>query len=187
MREAFKLRGWDAWSVDWEETEIPGQHYVGDVEDVIGDGWDMMIAFLPCTYLSNAGRRVWNEPGRYEKRIAAMEFFSFLYNVPIEKVCIENPLGVPCWSFRKPDQIIHPYYFGGTQKKKTCLWLKGLKPLNHIAESERFKLRRCILEPKPIYIASDGKGVNFTEAHHGSKQRSWTLPEIVRAMAHQWT
>ena len=127
VREAFARLGHDAWSCDLLPTEIPGNHLQCDVLEVIdSQKWDMMIAHPPCTYLSYAGMASWNAPGREEKRQEALEFFMKLVNALIPKICVENPVGWPNQKYRRPDQIIHPYYFGERQLKRTCLWLKGL-------------------------------------------------------------
>ena len=117
VREAFKVRGHDAWSCDLLPTEIPGQHIQGDVLEHLEDGWDMMIAHPPCTYLSYVGMRHWNKPGRAEKRVEAMQFFMRFIRANIPRICVENPLGYPSQVFRAPDQIIHPYYFGDPFQK----------------------------------------------------------------------
>jgi hypothetical protein len=186
VREAFKARGHDAWSCDLLDTEIPGNHIKGDVLKLLHIGWDLMIAHPPCTYLSNAARRVWNQPGRDVKRAEAMKFFMELVNAPIAKICVENPLGVPCWEFRKPDQIIQPYYFGETVQKKTCLWLKNLPRLSY---TEIFPVK-----PKPLYLCagekSKGKPINWCEGNRGegnrAKARARTFLGIANAMAEQW-
>lgn len=119
VRETFKAKGWDAWSCDLLPTEIPGQHIQCDVLELLDQNqhWDMMICHPPCTYLSYAGTRHWNAPGRAEKRTATMEFFMAFVNAPIPRICVENPRGWPGQQYRKSDQEIHPYYFGGTERK----------------------------------------------------------------------
>jgi hypothetical protein len=188
VREAFKIKGWDVWSCDLLDTEIPGQHYKGDVRDVLGESWDMMIAHPPCTYLSYVGMRHWNAPGRAERREEAMEFFMMLVNAPIEKICVENPLGYPVKAYRKQDQIIHPYYFGSPFQKRTCLWLKNLPIL--VWDKEK------AIKPPPLYILNGKKGkgkkihwvegISGLSAEERQKARSKTFPEIANAMAQQW-
>ena len=93
VREAFTKRGHDAWSCDLLPTEIPGNHYQGDVFDIINDGWDLMIAHPPCTYLANSGvQHLHKQEGRWEKMFKAREFFIKLLNADINKICIENPI-----------------------------------------------------------------------------------------------
>ena len=180
VREAFAQRGHDALSCDLLPTEIPGQHIQGDVLDLLDEGWDLMIAHPPCTYLSYAGNHVWNKPGRAEKREEAMQFFLSLYNAPIEQICVENPVGYPNTVFRKPDQIIHPFHFGEPYKKRTCLWLKNLPILEHGNE----------VEATPLYYRKTGKAtgkkIHYTEGIHGNKCRSRTFTGIANAMVEQW-
>ena len=114
VRDAFIAKGHDAVSCDLLPTESPGPHIQGDVLDVLGDGWDMMIGFPPCTYLCRQGQR-WighpNHPNRLQYQKEAMQFFLALHKAPIPKIAIENPVGVMNVRFRKPDQIIQPWQF----------------------------------------------------------------------------
>lgn len=181
-RDAFLKKGHDAWSCDILPTDVPGPHYQKDVMEVIKYGWDLMIAHPPCTYLSYAGIGHWNAPGRKEKRDEAYRFFMSLYNAPINKVCVENPKGLPMTIFRKPNQIVNPSDFGESQLKMTCLWLKGLPPLF---------LTGMMDKPKPIYIDKKGKKRYFTDAISGfskdaQKKRSKSFQGIANAMAEQW-
>jgi hypothetical protein len=181
VRDAFRKLGHDAWSCDIIPTESdPKYHYQCDVLEVIQEGWDMMIAHPPCTYLSNAGAKHLYPKGklnltRYEKGIAAREFFLNLYRSDISKIAIENP--VPNKIFMLPNyhQVIQPYEYGEPYKKRTCLWLKGLPPLKptkilHVAESTR--------------VAGNwfNKGGNDRQ-----KNRAKTFQGIADAMAEQWT
>jgi hypothetical protein len=176
VREAFKKKGHDAWSCDLLPTEIPGQHIQGDVMNIIGGGWDMMIAHPPCTYISNMSNCRIYEPGRIEARIAGMNFFMQLTQSIIEKVAIENPRGLPERQYRKADQIIQPYQFGHPYSKATCLWLKNLpllKPTDVVEYQRKW----------------DGKRyrtwVDFHSSHN-AKSRSITFSGIAAAMAEQW-
>lgn len=181
VRDAFAKRGHDAWSCDLLPTEIPGNHIQGDVLKILNDGWDLMIAHPPCTYLSYAGMRHWNKPGRAAKRQEAFEFFMKFINAPINKICVENPLGYPEKAYRKPDQTIQPFYFGESARKRTCIWLKNLPPLWFTGYMEN---------PKPLYILSTGKAVHFTDSQTGkdrSHQRSRTFLGFAKAMAEQWS
>ena len=132
VRDAFLKKGHDAMSCDILPTDSPGHHYHGDVFDIIDDGWDMMIAHPPCTYLCVAGLHYSKkDPERMRKTLKALEFFKFLYNTSIKKICIENPVGYISTALKKPSQIIDPFNFGVSERKKTCLWLKGLPLLKH--------------------------------------------------------
>ena len=189
VRDAFLKMGHDAMSCDLLPTESPGPHYQGDVFDVIGDGWDLMIAHPPCTYLTYAGNRHWSAPGRAEKREEALAFFKRLYRAPVPRKCLENPVGYVNSVFRQPDQIIEPYYFGDPFKKRTCLWLVDLAPLDHAAEDTLF-MNKTHVDVEPAYYRPDGKAIHFTEAVRPDKDRwkirSATFPGIAAAMARQW-
>ena len=183
VRDAFLAKKHDVLSCDLIESERPGKHYMGDVLDIINEGWDMMIAHPPCKYLAvTANRSFLNNPERWEHRLNAMIFVHTLMNADINKICIENPVGVISTHIRKPDQYIQPYEHGHTDSKKTGLWLKNiplLKPTN-------------IVYPKWI-VAKNGKRYSKTSWSHPSscnrnaeKIRSRTYQGIAEAMAEQW-
>lgn len=185
IREAFKNRGHDAWSCDLEDSEIVGNHIKDDILNHLEDNWDLMIAHPPCTYLSNVGNRSLyiGNTGihniiRLEKREEAKEFFMKLYNAPIKKICIENPVGY-MGNFIKSSQIIHPYYFGEPFLKRTCLWLKNLRKLEPTNK---------LVKPEPLYrLNTNNKSINWTEGGvRSSKDRSRTFQGIANAMAEQW-
>jgi len=179
-REAFTQRGHDAWSCDLLNTEKEGQHITGDC---LGNlkGWDLIIAHPPCTYLSIVGNAWWNKPGRKELRMEAAQFFLALYNAPCERVCVENPVGYMNTHFRKPDQIIQPYQFGHPERKRTCLWLRGLPKLIYT---------NIVTPEEPTYIDYTGKKRYFVDRQspsvHRWKDRSRTFIGIAAAMAEQW-
>lgn len=205
VRDAFARRGHDAWSCDILPTEKPGNHIQGDAVKVLRDGWDLLIAHPPCTFLSYAANHVWNAPGRAEKREEAMQFFMEFINAPIEKICVENPVGYPIRAFRKYDQIIHPYYFGDRHLKRTCLWLKGLPKLWYWKHDDLFGSRTMTDYPEPLYVHERKPGRNykggeikkryFTDAKAivngdkvaGAHERSRTFSGIAEAMAEQWS
>lgn len=190
VRDAFTLRGHFAMSCDLLPTESEGPHFQGDIFDIINDEWDLMIAHPPCTYLSYAGIRVWNEPGRCIKRLGALEFFRKLWEAPIEKICIENPRGCATPTIAKFSQRIQPYFFGDEQKKTTLLWLKKLPLLQHFEENTLFDEKTHTNEPEPSGYYPSGKPYYFNEATIGGKDRAknrakfW--PGIANAMAQQW-
>ena len=137
VRDAFIAKGQDAWSCDILPTEREGPHYECDVLEVLDEGWDLMIAHPPCTYLSNAGARFLYPKGVLnEKRLAlglsAKTLFMDLFNAPIKRICIENPIPSKVFGLPRYDQIIQPYYFGDPFQKRTCLWLKGLAELSYV-------------------------------------------------------
>ena len=183
VRDAFRKRGHDAWSCDLLPSLSKGNHFQDDVQRHFNDGWDLFIAHPNCTYLSFVGTRHWNKLGREEKRLAAFEFFMRCVNAPIDKICVENPVGYPNVAYRKADQIIHPYYFGEPVQKRTCLWLKAL-PLLEYADT-------IIEKPKPLYYCTTtGKAINWVEGIKGvsnrSQSRGITFVSIAKAMAEQW-
>ena len=188
VREAFARLGHDAWSCDLLPTEQPGQHIQSDVREVLNDDWDLMIAHPPCTYLAYSGNRHWDAPGRAEKREAAAAFFMECVNAPIERICIENPLGIMSAWWRQHDQVVHPYFFGEKQLKRTCLWLKNVPKLVWFEQDDLFGNHQTMTEyPQPLYVDKSGKRRQWTEAVHGGHQRSKTFSAIADAMASQWT
>lgn len=182
VRDAFKAKGHEAISCDLLPTEQAGLHFQGDVLDYINYGFDLMIAHPPCTYLSVAGLH-WNKKidGRQQKTEEAFEFFMKLYNSPIDKVCVENPVGYVNTHFRKPNQTINPFQFGHPERKRTCLWLKNLSLLQPTNEVE---------PEKPVYVCKSGRPLYFVDAMSPSKERwklrSITFQGIADAMAEQW-
>lgn len=148
VRDAFIKMGHDAMSCDLLPTDSPGPHYQGDVFDIINDGWDLMIAHPPCTYLSNAGARflypkkILNKD-RYQKGMEARDFFMKLLNADIPKIAVENPIASKIFDLPKCTQYIQPYEHGHPYQKKTCLWLKNLPiitPTKIVTERENTKL-----------------------------------------------
>jgi hypothetical protein len=141
----------------------------------------MMIAFPPCTDLANSGAK-WFEQKRADGRQqTALDFVKFLMDAPIEKIAIENPIGVISSYIRKPDQIIQPYMFGHEATKTTCLWLKNLPPLtptNIVGKGER-------------HITKGGNSLptwyNLPPSPTRWRERSRTFTGIAQAMAQQWT
>jgi hypothetical protein len=181
VRDAFTAKGHYAMSCDLLPSESPGPHYEGSIFDVLDDGWDMMIAHPPCTYLSNAGARhlypkgVLNED-RYKKGLEAKYFFMALLNANIGKICIENPVPSTIYGLPKCSQMIQPYFFGDPYMKRTCLWLKNLtelEPTYMLDPSE------CLSTKVPgNWFNAGGKD--------RQKNRSRTFPGIAEAMADQW-
>jgi len=170
VRDAFNAMGCRAASVDFLDSETPGEHYRGDIKTSIvwAIHWDAAIFFPPCTYLASSGARWFTE--RFYHQVAALETVRWLMGLPIERIAIENPVGVISTRIRKPDQYIQPWQFGHGETKKTCLWLKNLPPL------------------KPTNIV-EGR---VARVHHEPpgpdrwKNRSRTYQGIAEAMAEQW-
>lgn len=132
VRDAFIAKGHDAMSCDILPTDVPGPHYQGDVMDVLEDGWDMMIAFPPCTYICTGGQAnitLYPHLNWEINRDLGAAFFMKLVKAKIKRKAIENPVGVMSTIYRKPDQIIKAYQFGHHYRKAYCLWLEYLPPL----------------------------------------------------------
>ena len=208
VRDAFIKQGHNAISCDLLETDAEritgvdylGGHYNGDVKDIINDGWDLMIAHPPCTYLAVSGARWFYHPedkhlpyeerrphplhpNRKQLQEEALDFIKLLMKSPIEKIAIENPVGVISTKIRKPEQIIQPYMFGHSESKKTCLWLKNLQPLqptNIVEEEERV-----------VYASGKSMPRWYADAYKLPPEERWkvrsaTFPGIAKAMAEQW-
>ena len=188
--------GHEAFSCDIQESSggHPEWHIQGDaLVEAYSGKYDMMIAHPPCTYLSVSGLH-WNkrQPERAQKTEDALEFVQKLMDAPIDKIAIENPVSCISSRIRKPDQIINPYNFGGDASKKTCLWLKNLKPLEH---GEYIEPR--IVDGKKRWANQMDNGQNVMYDERGkvmawnssktAKLRSKTFPGIAKAIAEQWT
>jgi len=169
VRDAFIKAGHDAVSCDLLPTEVPGPHYQGDVTDIIGNGWDMMIAHPPCTHLAVSGARWFHL--KQQEQGEALDFVRLLMNAPIPRIAIENPVSIISSRIRKPDQVIQPWQFGHGETKATCLWLKGLPKLTptNIVEGREARIHK--MPPSPDRW----------------KERSRTYSGIAAAMAQQWS
>jgi hypothetical protein len=171
VREAFRERGFDAWSCDRLPSEDDSFfHVTGDVSDLLGLRWDLMIAHPPCTDLSVSGARHFAEKIADGRQQRALDFVRLLMAAPIPRIAIENPISVISSKIRKPDQIIQPWQFGHGETKATCLWLKGLPKLQptNIVEGREARVHR--MAPSPDRW----------------KERSRTYSGIAFAMAEQW-
>lgn len=132
VRGRFEAVGFDAWSCDLQPNRNPkAKHYQGNVFDIINDGWDAMIAFPPCTHLAVSGAAWFEQKRKDGRQQEGIDFFMAMVNAPIKKIAIENPIGIMSSLYKKPTQVIQPYYFGDEFQKTTCLWLKNLPPLYH--------------------------------------------------------
>ncbi len=168
VRDAFARRGHYAMSCDLLPTESYGNHYQGDVRDVLCDGWDLMIAHPPCTHLAVSGARWFKD--KLQEQEEALEFVRMLMAAPIVSICVENPISIISSRIRKPDQIIQPWQFGHGETKATCLWLKNLPKLNPTSIVEGREARVHRMSPGPDRW----------------KERSRTYQGIADAMAEQW-
>lgn len=183
VRDAFIKNGHDAMSCDLLPTESNGPHHQGDVTDILDQGWDLLIAHPPCTYLCVSGLH-WNKNDhkRTKKTKAAIEFVKLLMNTNINKIAIENPVSCISTKIRKPDQLIQPYNFGHDASKKTCLWLKNLPYL----KGENY-IQPRIINGKPRWGNQTDSGQNkIPPSANRGKIRSLTYHGIAEAMANQW-
>jgi hypothetical protein len=180
VRSAFAAAGHDAWSCDLLPTETPGNHIQGDVLEVLGGGWDLMVAHPPCKYLSASGMH-WTVRGYRDPQLTedALDFARQLLDAPIPRIALENPVSVISTRIRKFDQIIQPWWFGHDASKKTCLWLKNLPPLEPTNRLEG--------DDKTRRANQTASGQNrLPPSPDRWKQRSRTYPGIAAAMAAQW-
>jgi hypothetical protein len=182
VRESFNKMGHDAISCDLLPTEIPGNHYQGDVRDMLNDGFDMMIGHPTCTYMTNSGV-CWlhKDPSRWGKLDDAAEFFKLLWNAPIDKICLENPIMHKYAIERiglKHHQLVQPWMFGHMEQKATCLWLKNLPLLTH---TDNVKEKMMLLPNK------QRQRIHYLPPSENRwKERSKTFEGLADAMAKQW-
>jgi hypothetical protein len=188
VRDAFRAHGHDAMSCDLLPTEREGPHYCGDVRDVLGQQWDLLIAHPPCTYLSSSGLH-WNKrtPGRAKLTEQAIEFARMLIDAThIPFRAVENPIGCLSTRVREPDQILQPWQFGEDASKATCLWLHGLP-----------RLRPTQFHPPRLVVQNDKwamRWANQTDSGQNNlgpaddrwAERSKTYHGLAQAMAEQW-
>lgn len=171
VRQAFRLRGHDAWSCDLLESEDNSDyHIIGDVRLLLNQSWDLAIFHPPCTHLAVSGARYFNEKQKDGRQQEALNFVRQLLNSPINRIALENPISIISSHIRKPDQIIHPWQFGHGETKSTCLWLKNLPLLQptHIVDGRENRVHR--MPPSP----------------NRWKERSRTYQGIAEAMAEQF-
>ena len=170
VRDAFLKRGHYALSCDLLpcESQASGDHYQGDVRNILDHGWDLMIAHPPCTHLAVSGARWFKD--KQQEQAEALDFVRLLLAAPIAKIALENPISIISSRIRKPDQIIQPWQFGHGETKATCLWLENLPKLmpTNIVEGREPKVHR--MAPSPDRW----------------KERSRTYQGIADAMAKQW-
>jgi len=177
VRDAFIAQGHDAISCDLLPTDAPGPHYQGDVRDILGDGFDLMVAHPPCTHLAVSGARWFKD--KQEEQAEALDFVRLLLDAPIEKIALENPISIISSRIRKPNQIIQPWQFGHPESKSTCLWLKNLPTL---------------VLTNILPLPESGRWNNQTPSGQNKlgpsedrwKLRSATYKGIAQAMAEQW-
>ena len=171
VRDAFRARGFDAWSCDILPTEgDPRWHIQGDVLAVLPSGWDLMVCHPPCTDLAVSGARHFAAKIADGRQQRALDFVKALLDAPIPHIALENPVSVISSKIRKPDQTIQPWQYGHGETKATCLWLKNLPKLKqtNIVDGREPRIHR--MPPGPDRW----------------KERSRTFSGIADAMAEQW-
>lgn len=177
---AFRERGHDAWSCDIQECSggHPDWHMQRDVMEVLNWDWDLIIAHPPCTYLTSAGAsRLFDgnhnikDQERFVSGLVSARFFMNIYHANCPRIAIENPTPMKCFNLPEYTQVINPFMFGDPWHKRTCLWLKGLRPLEPTD----------IVTPEGFWVGNNSKG-----GCRDQKQRSRTFKGIAAAMAEQW-
>lgn len=187
VRDEFLKKGHDVISCDLQEGKTAGPHYQGDVRDLLNYPFDMVISFPPCTHLACSGAKHFAKKKMDGRQYTAVSFFMLFANLNVSKVCIENPVGIMSELWRKPDQIIQPYYFGDSYQKTTCLWLKGLNPLQHKSEPDLFGSDITHVDPGEFVETPSGKRLpKWYSDNTDPNNRSKTFPGIAKAMADQW-
>lgn len=191
----FRKRGHESCSCDTEPCSGGHQewHIQDDVLKHLSDDWDMMIAFPPCTHLCVSGARHFPAKRADGRQQQGIDFFMAIANAPIERIAIENPVGIMSKIWRKPDQIIQPYYFGDEAQKTTCLWLKNMPKLHHQSKPDLLSENVTHVKTKK-HISKNG--IEYEQIHFGmgygwntkecKRARSKTFPGIAKAMAEQW-
>lgn len=189
----FRKLGFNAYSCDLQPClgNHPEWHIMNDVLKIINDNkWDCMIGFPPCTHLAVSGAAWFQQKKMDGRQDGAIHFFMQLINAPIKHIAIENPIGIMSNVYRKPNQIIHPYYFGDAISKKTCLWLKNLPLLYHNENINLFDDKITHVKPELIKFKNGNYSgpcsMWYKDAETRSKERSKTYPGIAKAMAIQW-
>ena len=188
---AFRNKGHEAYSCDILECSggHPEWHIKDDVLKHLNEDWDLIIAHPPCTYLTVAANKYYNvekygnkAEERKKERQKAVEFFMQFTELKCPRVCIENPIGVMSSLYRKPTQIIQPYQFGHSERKATCLWLKGLPELKstNIVTPDIIRLKSGKTDSRLHYETLK------LPANERAKMRSKTFEGIAKAMSEQW-
>lgn len=171
VRDAFRARGFDAWSCDLLPTEgADDWHLQCDVFDLDLPAFDLLIAHPPCTHLAVSGARHFAAKRADGRQQEALQFVGKLLTAPVQRIALENPVSIISSHFRKPDQVIQPWQFGHGETKATCLWLKNLPKLRPTNVVEGREARIHKMPPGP----------------NRWKERSRTFAGIAAAMADQW-
>lgn len=170
VRDAFAAKGHFAMSCDLLPGEVSGNHYQGDVRDILDHGWDLMICHPPCTHLAVSGARHFAKKQASGVQQDAIDFVRLLLDAPVPRIALENPVSIISSRIRKPDQIVQPWQFGHGETKATCLWLKNLPKL----------------VPTSVVSGREAKVHRMPPGPDRWKDRSRTYQGIADAMADQW-
>jgi len=193
VTEQFRKLGFEAYSCDIQKSSgnLPEYHFQNDIFNIINSyHWDVLICFPPCTHLAVSCAAYFEQKRKDGRQKEAINFFLQLVNVNIKHIAIENPVGIMSNIYKKPDQIINPYYFGDPVSKKTCLWLKNLPKLIHVKQDNLFDKKTWVNYNYVVY--NDGKKYSggaakwYKTKEERSKERSKTFFGIANAMAIQW-
>jgi hypothetical protein len=184
---SFREREVEAFSCDLApcSSEHPEWHLQCDVREILGEEWDLIVAFPPCTHLACSGARHFAKKRANGQQAQGIEFFMLFTRVECQHVAIENPIGIMSKHYREPDQIIQPWQFGDEATKSTCLWLKGLPllvPTKLVGRGEMltFGIEGCETMMPKWYADAASSG-------NRSQIRSKTFPGVAEAMAEQWS
>lgn len=183
VREAFRARGHEAWSCDWKPSDDGSAYHLQVDVLYLLDGWDLLIAHPPCTYLSVSGMH-WTTRGLRDPMLTegALGFFARLLEAPCPRVCVENPVGVTSTRIRPPDQWVQPYEFGDDASKRTGLWLRGLPQLVPTC-----RVPGRMVNGRERWANQTDSGQNrLGPSARRAAERAQTYPGIARAMAEQW-
>ena len=202
VTKEFRKLGSEAFSCDIMECSggHPEWHIKEDLLNIISNDWDLLIAFPPCTDLAVSGAKHFEEKIKDGRQQKAIDFFMAIINAPINRIAVENPVGIMNTLYRKPDQIIQPFMFGDQAQKTTCLWLKNLPKLyhndkpnlfddkvTHVSKGKfyEFKTKRGQIKKMPLWYHK--ALLNAKTPKQRSILRSKTFPGIAKAMAEQWS
>jgi hypothetical protein len=190
VRDALRSVGHDATSCDLLPTRTPGPHVQGDVRPLLERQWDAVIAFPPCTDLAVSGAKHFAAKRADGRQQASVDFFLMFTRITCPRVVIENPVGIMSGIYRRPDQIVHPWMFGDEASKSTCLWLKGLPKLQHVAAPDLFNDRATHVGRGAFHVTKGGNRLpawyHLPPGPERANVRSKTFPGIAAAMAAQW-
>lgn len=200
ITKAFREAGHECYSCDLKPAKInPDWHFQGDIFELIEREreFELLIAHPPCTYLT-VTRNKWFKPEfdsrfptQHKDREDAVEFFMKLANLPINRIAIENPIGIMSTRWRPADQVIHPWHFGDPERKATCLWLKNLPKLVWTKQDNLFETKTAV-EPDIVHLKNGGTMSRYhydsvrLSAYERSEVRSKTFPGIASAIVSQW-